>query len=331
FSGPAFEVNPVRGENHNIHVEGVAKFANGSVMPISKLDSSEFRDTSKFRGSPNRVVRNPAVRGGFTMVYRPPYNLAGDARNVDNLNLVERKRSLLTSGGHATGFGHVEVLPRESMLVDGIDDVRGPALGCEAAPAAVDAVTSLSRRVLRVRDFATPGATLVIRGKAFESEGVTVRVGKVTRTPALSGAGAQQTWSTTIPLRQLRTLREGNRAVSMRTTRADGTISGVAKTLVVDRITAPSRPRTIRAAAGNHTARVAWTRPASNGNAAITGYRLRIYRNGTLTRSVRVANVRSTTVRRLANGQTYRFRVSAVNRIGLSAYSPRSNRVVPRR
>ena len=113
----------------DIVVRGVAKRADGSVIAPSALDSGEFRNESgKYRATPDVIEATPGVDGGFTMRYRAPYN---GFRNSDGLTLEQRKQALLTEDGHATGFGHVEPLPRETMLLDGIADVTGLAPGCE--------------------------------------------------------------------------------------------------------------------------------------------------------------------------------------------------------
>jgi methionine-rich copper-binding protein CopC len=120
------ELDPVTSD---VVVRGVAKRADGSVIPPSALDSGEFRNESgKYRATPDVVEATPGVDGGFTMRYRAPYS---GFRNSDGLTLEQRKQALLTEDGHATGFGHIEPLPRETMLLDGITDVTGPAPGCE--------------------------------------------------------------------------------------------------------------------------------------------------------------------------------------------------------
>jgi methionine-rich copper-binding protein CopC len=110
-------------------VRGVAQRFDGTVIPPAELDSGEFRDdTGKFRATPDVVEATPDVEGGFTVRYRAPYT---GFRNSNGLTEEQRKQALLTQDGHAIGFGHVEPLPRESMLVEGIADVTGPAPGCE--------------------------------------------------------------------------------------------------------------------------------------------------------------------------------------------------------
>ena len=60
------------------------------------------------------------------MRYRAPFR---PARNGPGWNQAQLRRALL-GDGHATGFGHVDPLPQEGMLVDGLTDTPGAALGC---------------------------------------------------------------------------------------------------------------------------------------------------------------------------------------------------------
>ncbi|NEK58398.1 Ig-like domain-containing protein [Geodermatophilus sabuli] len=113
----------------SIVVRGVAKRFDGTVIPPSALDSGEFRNESgKYRATPDVIEADPGVDGGFVARYRAPYL---GFRNSDGLTEAQRKQALLTEDGHAIGIGHTEPLPRESMLVDGLADVPGPAVGCE--------------------------------------------------------------------------------------------------------------------------------------------------------------------------------------------------------
>lgn len=198
FSGPAHEVAPVEGENHTIEVRGIAKYADGEAIPLARLDSSGFRD-GQLRGVPDEVVADPAVDGGFIMRYHPPYTME---RNVEGLDEAQRKASLLTSGGHATGFGHTEVLPAEAMLVDGIDDVPGPAAGCEDSPAAVHAVGAMKPAIVNQAVVAS-GEDLTVEGSSFDATEVTVTVGSLETTAVLTpvaGGTGQQTWRATFPM-----------------------------------------------------------------------------------------------------------------------------------
>jgi hypothetical protein len=118
----------------DVLVRGIAQRADGTAIPLAALDSGEFRDdTGQLRLAPNRIEATPGVTNGFTMRYSAPYSFE---RNVANLTDAQIKAALLSQNGHATGFGHVDPLPLETMIVDGIADTPGPAAGCETlAPA----------------------------------------------------------------------------------------------------------------------------------------------------------------------------------------------------
>jgi hypothetical protein len=116
--------------NGDIVVPFNAFRASGTAIPASFIDSPEFRAVSngqvRFEG--NIVVeRRPGAQAGqLRMRYRSPFR---PARNRPNWNQRQLRRALL-GDGHAVGFGHVDPLPDESMLVDGLLDTPGPALGC---------------------------------------------------------------------------------------------------------------------------------------------------------------------------------------------------------
>lgn len=133
YTGQPVE-DPATGD---IMVSGLARRADGTPIPASSLDAGEFRDlTGRLRITPDVVEPTPGVTAGFTMRYRAPYT---PFRNRDNRSEAERKQALL-GNGHIAGFGHTVPLPSESMLVNGIADVPGPAIGCEGSPAATDPV-----------------------------------------------------------------------------------------------------------------------------------------------------------------------------------------------
>ena len=104
--------------------------AGGAAIPPGFIDSAEFRaaNNNQVRFEGNVIVeRKPgALPGQLRMRYRSPFR---PARNRPGWNQAQLRRALL-GDGHATGFGHVAVLPAEGMLVDGLTDTPGPALGC---------------------------------------------------------------------------------------------------------------------------------------------------------------------------------------------------------
>jgi hypothetical protein len=91
--------------------------------------------------------------------------------------------------------------------------------------------------------------------------------------------------------------------------------------------TIPDRPTGVTAIAGNASATVAWTAPASNGGSSITGYTVTSDPGSkTCTWS---SGLLSCTVSGLTNGTPYAFRVTATNDMGTGVASDTSNTVIP--
>jgi hypothetical protein len=118
--------------NGDIVVPFAAFRANGNPIPAGFIDSPEFRAAAnaqvRFEAGPGvKVERRPgALPGQLRVRYTKPFK---PVRNRPGWNQKQLRRALL-GDGHAIGFGHVAVLPAEGMLVDGLTDTPGPALGC---------------------------------------------------------------------------------------------------------------------------------------------------------------------------------------------------------
>ena len=83
--------------------------------------------------------------------------------------------------------------------------------------------------------------------------------------------------------------------------------------------TEPDAPTNLGATVSDQRVELSWMAPASNGGAAILRYEYELDNSGTWTSTGGTAP--STTVRNLTNGQSYTFRVRAVNRVGAGAES----------
>jgi titin len=92
--------------------------------------------------------------------------------------------------------------------------------------------------------------------------------------------------------------------------------------------TAPGAPTGVSAVAGNASATVAWSAPASDGGRSITGYTVTASPGGAT--STVSGTTTSATVSGLTNGTTYTFSVVATNAIGPGVPSAQSNAVTPK-
>ena len=90
--------------------------------------------------------------------------------------------------------------------------------------------------------------------------------------------------------------------------------------------TVPAEPTATTAFRGNQQVAVSWTPPASDGGAAITGYRVISYPGGVTAATTGPANA---TVNGLTNGTSYTFTVAAINAIGEGPASSPSAPVTP--
>lgn len=233
---------------NTVELRGIARNAvTGVAIPAESLDSGEVRNPStRVRATPDEVIADPDPTrpGGWIMRYIPPYNgvfLNESGQTGDTL------RDSIVAGDHAIGFGHVVPLPLHSMLVDGVDDVHGPALGCEAAPAAVDGVGTSSVGAVNVTALAAApnaGDDVVVLGGAAGpdvtnvdvtlSDGtITINAASVRLTPAVPGG--HQGWSANFRRDDVLTLADGTLTASMTATRTAAT-PGASMTLLKDTV-----------------------------------------------------------------------------------------------
>lgn len=93
--------------------------------------------------------------------------------------------------------------------------------------------------------------------------------------------------------------------------------------------TVPGAPTGVTATAGDGSATVSWTAPASDGGSAITSFQVRTTVGSTVTTASTASTATTFTVAGLTNGTACTFAVQAVNAVGSSAFSAESSAVIP--
>jgi Domain of unknown function (DUF4082)/Fibronectin type III domain/Bacterial Ig domain len=109
-----------------------------------------------------------------------------------------------------------------------------------------------------------------------------------------------------------------------------GPESAASNSVIPTGSTVPGEPTAVTAAPRNASALVSWKAPASNGGSAITNYKVTPYLSGVAGTTTTVGNVTQATISSLTNGQSYTFKVAAVNANGTGTASAASGAVIPR-
>jgi Fibronectin type III domain/Zinc carboxypeptidase len=106
--------------------------------------------------------------------------------------------------------------------------------------------------------------------------------------------------------------------------------AGYPKTLTVNATTPapakPTAPSTVTATAGDSTASLSWTPPASDGGSPISGYTVT---SSPISAGCVTTGARTCTITGLSNGTAYTFTVTATNTAGTSPASAASAAVIP--
>lgn len=222
-------------------LEGHASFADGTPIPVERLDSGELRhDGPRFRAAPDNVERIPGTMNGWRATYQYPYTIV---QIRESLTPQEKKDAIL-NGDHAMGYGHVAPTPPESQFVEGVGAANGPALGCEGSPQEANAVATSDDEAVNL----TSG-DLVLGGIAMaDTTAVTGTVSDETggsvpfdATASLSTNPGQKSWSSTIDRADLRRLADGTLTVAGRYTGAGDTAGGRELKILKDTV-APKNP-----------------------------------------------------------------------------------------
>ena len=221
-----------------------------------------------------------------------------------------------------------------------------PGTAYVVSVAAVNAVGTGARATVAVElETTTPGAP----AGASVTQDAAARTATLTWSPPPSDGGQPVTgyrvardgvdangtgaWSTTVAAtagsHTFRNLRPGDTyRLTVEALNVHG--AGAAGSASVRMAAPPAAPAVTAATAGDRTAQLEWTAPASDGGSPVSGYLVRRWVGTTLEATTPVAASSTTlAVTGLANGTAYVFDVLAVNAAGAGAPSTPSSPVVP--
>lgn len=237
----------------NVLVPFTAVDAGGTAIPVGRLNAVSFRD-DQLRYEADVIDIVPVTDGApgeYLMRYASPFppSRGDDEPDPEDPPLTQEgiARSLL-GDGHTVGFEPVVDGSGESMLVEGVTDVPGPAVGCEAtAPVVPSGVTEVTPRVVNKGNASDP---LLVKGFSTDASTVDVELrdadSVVTVQANLSAPSGQQTWRVSVPATELTDLSDNVRVTAV----VDGTRSTIAQTAVKDTV-APDLP-TVSLPAGTY-------------------------------------------------------------------------------
>jgi hypothetical protein len=246
------------GAHQEVWVEGTAFFMNpdgttGAPIALAALDSAGFigPDDNQLRGAPN-VIDAPLGAGTFRARYFTPFNLERNRNNRDTAYIF----NALAGDAHEMGYGHVAPLPPVSMLVEGLGEQPGAALGCEAAPKAASSVGTVSPGALTSANAGPAAADPVLTVGGWAAEAVTEAevvlsrgAASVSRPVTLTAGPGQKGWSAEFTKADLATVGRGALTVQLS---VGGTLVGGTKTIAHD-TSAPAGPGTPGTPAGPGT------------------------------------------------------------------------------
>jgi hypothetical protein len=213
---------PTLREDGSLTLEGHARLADGTPVPIAALHGEARLSEPRVRAETTNVERIPVEESGSDDAFRVVYT----HRNPGAYTLVKpggtpsqaHTNLLLGADEHAVGYGHTEPLPPETQMAD-FGGTHGPAAGCEqlAPAAAPDAITSRDDEVVNRSsgDLELSGtasaATTAVQVTLDDSDPATEAIVLDTVPEHAPGApaDAEQGWSVEVPREVLERLADG--------------------------------------------------------------------------------------------------------------------------
>ena len=313
------------GQWSNANYVGAVSGTTGYVSAGGQLEVRTIRDggaagwRSTLPGSPSSA---PVAVDGVVYVT----TVAASGSVSATINALDASTGALVWSdplpGHTTSFDYMY---RGLAVGDGLLLVPGTNTlhAYESAPRAPDAPTIVPE--------ATPGnGAATVSWVAPDSDGGSPIIGYVV-TPYIGYAPqASRIYLSTATSQTVTGLTNGQTyRFRVRAINAIG-VGGFSKATnqVTPGLTVPGAPAVGLASSGDQSAMVSWSPPLGDGGSPIIGYVVTPY-IGYAPQASRIylSTATSQTVTGLTNGQTYRFRVRAINAIGVGGFSKATNQV----
>jgi peptidoglycan/xylan/chitin deacetylase (PgdA/CDA1 family) len=230
-----------------------------------------------------------------------------------------------TVTGLTNGTAYTFKVAATNAVGTGADSSASAALtptAVKTAPGAPTNVTGTAGNASVALSWTAPASN---GGSAITSYRITPYIGTTAQTPITTG-NANTSYTVT-------GLTNGTAyTFTVAATNAIGTgAASTASSAVTPRApTAPGAPTSLTGTAGDKSADLSWTAPASDGGSAITGYRITPYIGSNAQTAINTGSTSTQAhVTGLTNGTAYTFTVAATNAVGTGTASARSATLTP--
>jgi hypothetical protein len=261
----------------------------------------------------------PSAAGSSAITgYRVTPYIGASAQTAQTFNSTATAQTIT---GLANGTAYTFRVAATNAAGTGADSAASAAITPRTVPGAPTGVVASALDSSAQVSWTAPASN---GGSAITGYTVTPYAGAVAQTPVAFASTATTQTITGLTNGTSYTFR-------VKATNAAGSGADSAASAAVTPRTVPGAPSGVTATAGDASATVSWTAPASNGGSAVTGYRVTPY-IGIVAQTERVFSSAATTqtITGLTNGTSYTFRVKAVNSAGSGAESGASPAVTPR-
>ncbi|MHA7221961.1 peroxidase family protein [Arthrobacter sp. RHLT1-20] len=337
----------IEGRGGDDILDGDAYFNVRLSVRTNAADPSTEIGSAAVTGTGQSAMASRYLRDGAGALTGPTLQEAVFAGTIDPGNIVAVREILTGSGGTDRAL-FSDVQANYTVTTTGGDGTLGSPGSVTTVVhngAGIDGTDTLRNiEVLQFSDTVAPNAPVIGVATAGDSQATvnfaapTVGIASGFNVKVLDAAGAQvgalrpaPAGATSLVVTGLSNGSAFRFQVQATSALGDSPFSAISNAVTpAPVLTAPGAPTIGTATAGDASATLTWTAPASDGGSVITGYTVQAFAGATLARTQAVTgNVGTVLVTGLTNGTAYTFDVAAINAVGTGAASARSAAVTP--